>query len=73
MKIDRELRGTFIVEYRKGFESQLRTKGPIRSYYLGFCDGIEFVLTKLGVLDSTEISRIQTEVKEEVSRRRYSL
>ena len=70
MEIGRELRETFIEEYKADFETQLKSKGSIRTFYEGICTGIEFVLTKLGVLDKMEIARIQTEAKKEVSRRR---
>ena len=69
MEIDRELRETFIEEYKADFETQLKSKGSIRTFYEGICIGIEFVLTKLGVLDSMEIARIQTEVKERLEKR----
>ena len=64
--VSEEQKESFMIKYKKDFETALRSKGEIKSYYKGICTGIEFVLGKLGVITDEEIAKIQTEVSEEL-------
>ena len=68
--VSEEQKESFMIEYKKDFETALRSKGEIKSYYKGICIGLEFVLGKLGIITDEEIAKIQEEEKEELENER---
>jgi len=64
IEINEEQKEEFLRVYKHDFETSLVSKGEVSSYYSGMCTGMEFVLTKLGIITPEEISKAQIEVKE---------
>ena len=68
--VNEEQKEEFLRVYRHDFETSLVSKGEVSSYYLGMCTGMEFVLTKLGIITPEEIGKMQIEIREELENER---